>query len=276
MWLILVDRSASMGEQFAGFNGADLPGSDRFSRLSVAVGQLAARGAGLHGAKLMFFTTPELNWPVIDVDGGLVAQVPEPVGVTDVAGALDWARAQVVPLEPSVDVRVLLVTDLRTTPDTSQLRTAADALLRKATVHLILMDPNYLTSAMASEIAPGRVLLAASVSGLASTLAGLFPRPDGADLAPAGDGAPFPPEATDGSPPYVTDAEKAPTGEAPATAAPETAAPETDVVADWPGPAWASPEWTGEDPGTGAGGRDGGSLVSRAIAIGRSMKRVRR
>ncbi len=164
MWLILVDRSASMGDQFAGIvDGAGGASPGQPSRVRAVVEQLAARGEGLTGSKVLFFTTPEVNWPVVDVEGSFDAAMPDPLGITDLAAALTWAH--------------VLLTDLRTTQDNAELQAAADALLHKATVHLILLDPSYLTLALASSIAPGRVLLAASVSGLAKTLAGLFPGP---------------------------------------------------------------------------------------------------
>ena len=178
MWLILVDRSASMGDQFAGIvDGAGGASPGQPSRVRAVVEQLAARGEGLTGSKVLFFTTPEVNWPVVDVEGSFDAAMPDPLGITDLAAALTWAHETVVPLDPATDVHVLLLTDLRTTQDNAELQAAADALLHKATVHLILLDPSYLTLALASSIAPGRVLLAASVSGLAKTLAGLFPGP---------------------------------------------------------------------------------------------------
>jgi hypothetical protein len=122
-------------------------------------------------------TTPELNWPVIDVDGGLDTEVPDAVGTSDLVAALAWAHDAVAPMDPTIDVHVLFLTDLRTTQDTGELHEAADELLHKATVHLILLDPSYVTLSLASTIAPGRVLLAASPSGLHASLSQLLPGP---------------------------------------------------------------------------------------------------
>jgi hypothetical protein len=169
MWIVLLDRSGSMGDPFSevasGFAGR-VDTSDQVTKLNAARGKLAKRLKSMSSDELLLFA---FNTQAERIFRGSTQDLPAitaafasitPGGGTDLAQALDDVRAEVELEKGYRHLRLLVITDGLSEVEPARL--AAERLARLgALIDAILIDPT-----TAGEELARAILVAGEVEGV--------------------------------------------------------------------------------------------------------------